>query len=651
MFIPRPDLNQIARLATLGILWPLLAQAVTPQAVPAASAPDEFGKVITPFVAENCALCHNDKLKTAGLNLLGYTSTAAMLKDRAEWEKVVAKLQAGEMPPKGMPRPKPEDVKAVTSWLEDQFALADKNAKPDPGHLVAHRLNRAEYYNTIRDLLAVKFKPSSDFPADDSGYGFDNIGDVLTVSPVLTEKYLAAAEQIAVQAIPATKAGETAEPESYKRIFICGDGPGAHTKECARTDLAHLAQLAYRRPVTTDEVKHLTRLVERAQHEGLPFDQAMRIGVEAILCSPNFLYRIERDPNPSDPTPHAVGDYELASRLSYFLWSSMPDAELFQLAAEHRLNTPEVLHAQVLRMLKDPRSSALVDNFAAEWLEFRNLNLIHPDKKRFPAYTPELRTDMVTETRLFVEGIIRDDRTILDFIDGSYSYLNEDLAKFYGIEGVTGNEFRRVSLDGTERSGVLTQASVLTVTSYPTRTSPVLRGKWILENFLNSPPPPPPPGVGSLDTKGAAVTGTMRQQMEQHRKDPMCAGCHTRMDPLGFALENYNAIGQWRDKEGTFPIDASGSMPNGKKFNGSSELKAYLKSNPQAFAACLTEKLMIYALGRGLEEYDRPAERQIVRNLSGQDYRFSALVLGIVDSMPFRMGRGDLGSSGEGTNE
>ncbi|HEX4810265.1 MAG TPA: DUF1592 domain-containing protein [Bryobacteraceae bacterium] len=623
-------------------------QPVSSQAT--AGTPDDFGKVISPFVAQNCALCHNEKLKTAGLNLVGYTTTAAMLKDRAEWEKVVSKLESGEMPPKGLPRPNPEDIKAVTSWIEDQFAIADKNAKPDPGHLVAHRLNRAEYNNTIRDLLAVHFKPSSEFPADDSGYGFDNIGDVLTVSPVLTEKYLTAAEQIAVQAIPAAKTGEAGLPESYKRIFVCGHGPGEHTKECARTDLAHLAQLAYRRPVTEDEVKHLTRLVVRAQHAGLPFDQAMRVGVEAILCSPNFLFRIERDPSPSDPTPHPISDYELASRLSYFLWSSMPDAQLFQLAEEKRLNNPEVLEAQVQRMLKDSRSAALVDNFAGQWLEFRNLDLIHPDKKKFPAYTPKLRKEMVTETRMFVGGIIQEDRSVLDLIDGDYSYMNEDLAKFYGIQGVTGDDFRRVSLDGTERSGVLTQASILTVTSYPTRTSPVLRGKWILENFLNSPPPPPPPGVGSLDTKGAATTGTMRQQMEKHRADPICAGCHTRMDPLGFALENYNAIGQWRDKEGQFPIDASGSMPNGKKFNGSNELKAYLKSNPDAFAACLTEKLMTYALGRGVEDYDRLAERQIVRNMGAQDYRFSALVLGIVDSMPFRMGRGDLGSQ-EGRSE
>ncbi|MGC2659836.1 MAG: DUF1592 domain-containing protein [Bryobacteraceae bacterium] len=622
----------------------------TTSPTPQVQADDEFSKVITPFVAQNCSLCHNEKLKTAGLSLVGYSSTDAMLKDRAEWEKVVAKLQAGEMPPKGMPQPTPDAVKTVVSWLQDQFALADKNAKPDPGHLVAHRLNRAEYNNTVRDLLAVNFKPSSGFPADDSGYGFDNIGDVLTVSPVLTEKYLAAAEQIAVDAIPTIKP-QAQVPESYKRIFICGHPPGEHTKECARTDLAHLAQLAYRRPVTAEEVKQLTRLVARARHDGLPFDQAMRIGVEAILCSPNFLFRIEHDPSPSDPTPHPIGDYELASRLSYFLWSSMPDAELFAAAEQHRLNTPQVLNAQVLRMLKDPRAAALVDNFAGQWLEFRNISLIHPDKKSFPAYTPALRKDMVTETRMFVQGIIQDDRSILDFIDGAYSYMNEDLAKFYGIQGVTGPEFRKVSLAGTERSGVLTQASVLTVTSYPTRTSPVLRGKWILENFLNAPPPPPPPGVGSLDTKGASVTGTMRQQMERHRADPLCAGCHTRMDPLGFALENYNAIGQWRDKEGAFPIDASGSMPNGTKFNGSSELKTYLKSKPEAFASCLTEKLMTYALGRGIEPYDQLAERKIVQNLGQQDYRFSALVLGIVDSMPFRMGRGDLGSPQEGSSE
>jgi uncharacterized protein DUF1592/uncharacterized protein DUF1588/uncharacterized protein DUF1587/uncharacterized protein DUF1585/uncharacterized protein DUF1595 len=542
-------------------------------------------------------------------------------------------LRAGEMPPKGLPRPKAEDIAAVTGWIEEQFSVADQNMKPDPGHLTAHRLNRAEYNNTIRDLLAVQFKPAADFPADDSGYGFDNIGDVLTVSPVLTEKYLASAEKIGA-AIQTT--------ESYKRIFICGHAPGHHDQQCLRTNLTQLARLAYRRPVTDEEVKRLTKLVAKARKEHMTYEQAMRIGVEAILVSPHFLYRIERDPEPADAShPRPVSDYELASRLSYFLWSSMPDEELLNLADQHRLNDPTTLEAQARRMLKDPKSEALVDNFAGQWLELRNLDLVHPDRKAFPEWNPSLQKAMATETKMFVQSIFQEDRSIMDFLDGNYTFLNEQLANFYGISNVKGDEFRRVSLDGTQRSGVLTQASILTVTSYPTRTSPVLRGKWILENVLNTPPPPPPPGVGSLDTKGAALTGTMRQQLEKHRANPMCAGCHTRMDPLGFALENYNAIGQWRTHEGQFLVDSTGVLPNGKKFSGSAELKTLLMSNRDGFAECLTEKMLTYALGRGLEDYDRPATKQITRALTANDYKFSSLVIGIVESLPFQMGRGE----------
>jgi hypothetical protein len=294
-------------------------------------------------------------------------------------------------------------------------------------------------------------------------------------------------------------------------------------------------------------------------------------------------------------------------------------------------------------MLRDPKSDALVENFAGQWLELRNLDSIHPDPDQFPQFDEQLREAMHTETQMFVSEIIHRDRSIFDFIDGKYTFLNERLAKFYGIPGVKGDQFRRVALNGGERSGVLTQASVLTVTSYPTRTSPVLRGKWILENILNAPPPPPPPGVGSIDAKGGIVTGTMRQQMEKHRANPMCASCHTRMDPLGFALENYDAIGHWRTHEGTLPIDASGVLPGGKSFNGSAELKTILASNRDAFAECLTEKLLTYALGRGLESYDRPATRKIVSRLAANNYRFSSLIDGIVDSVPFQMGRGDEG--------
>ena len=765
----------------------------SPDRSPSRPAQDSFKEVVMPFVQSNCAVCHNDKLKTAGFSLTQYQGSDSMLRDRDLWEKVVRRVRAGEMPPKGMPRPKPEAIETVTGWIENQFAIADRTTPADPGHLTAHRLNRVEYDNTVRDLLALHFNPSADFPADDSGFGFDNIGDVLSVSPVLMEKYLNAATKIANRAIPSEalprptrvryspehspnddgmalenrfefpaegdydlrvavggrkepfrihllldgkeiktadvvvekdgnrsyeinlrvpygehtlaatmeprtpsavevataerlKAAEEAAyqkaiaahpedrkeialqraisnpptyidtletrgpyhavapplPESYHRVFACGHLPGHHTASCARTDLARLARLAYRRPVTPVEVNRLASLVASAQKDGMTFEQAMRIGLEAILVSPNFLFRIERDPKPEDATAiHPVNDFELASRLSYFLWSSMPDEPLLQAATQHQLHNQAVLTAQVKRMLQDPKSDALIDNFFGQWLELRNLESIRPDPDEFPQFNAQLRRAMHTETQMFVQSVMRNDSSILDFINGKYTFVNERLAKFYGVPGVTGDEFRRVSLDGNQRSGVLTQASVLTVTSYPTRTSPVLRGKWILENVLNTPPPPPPPGVGSIDAKPGATAGTMRQQMERHRADPMCAGCHTRMDPLGFAFENYNAIGQWRTQDAGQFVDSTGSLPGGKAFKGSAELKEILMGSRDTFAECLAEKVMIYALGRGLEGYDRRALKQITSNLASSDYRFSALVSGIVNSVPFQMGRGD----------
>ncbi len=720
-----------------------------------------------------------------------------MLHDRLEWEKVVGRLRAGEMPPKGMPKPPPDQIAAVTSWIDSEFSEIDRTTPPDPGHLTAHRLNRVEYNNTIRDLLAVRFKPAADFPADDSGYGFDNIGDALSVSPVLMEKYLAAAKKIATEAIPLSlpvpkptrlryspehlakeprpvldhsfelpaegdydlraavagkqdsfriqllldgkeikaddvliekdkprsyelrlhlpagehsfqavlthrdpKPEETALsaqmaadeeagilkqiarhpedekqirlqhslgntptymdaleikgpfnastaplPESYKLVFRCGHALGQHTQQCVRTNLTELAGLAFRRPATPAEISKLTKLVALGEKSGLNIEQSMRLGLEAILVSPQFLYRLQHDPNPRDLTAvHPISDYELASRLSYFLWSSMPDRQLLKVAEENRLTHPEVLHAQVQRMLLDPKAAALIDNFAGQWLELRNLDSIHPDPVQFPDFDDGLRQAMYTETRTFFANVVQQDQSIFDFIDAKYTFLNDRLAKFYGIPGVEGSQFRRVELDGTERSGVLTQASVLAITSYPTRTSPVLRGKWIMENILNTPPPPPPPGVGSLDEKGGPLSGTMRQQMEKHRANPMCAACHVRMDPLGFALENYDAIGHWRTQDASLPIDASGVLPNGKSFVGSAELKTLLAANRNQFAECFSEKMMIYALGRGLEGYDRAATRKIVSNLAANGYRFSSLINGIVDSAPFQLGRADGGS-------
>jgi hypothetical protein len=579
----------------------------------------------------------------------------------------------------------------------------------------ARRLNRYEYNATVRDLLATPFQPAADFPVDDSGYGFDNIAGVLSLSPALMEKYLAAAEKIAqaaivpstppqpsvqhyaardfrlkvdfeadydiliaihgqgdapqatllidgvpaetlpigdapehmrsaqfrlhlgrgnpelsVELIPSTAQLSFVEirgpynpaapplPEGYARVFRCGHAPGHHTLACARTNLQDLARRAYRRPITNNELDGLVHFVKVAQQQGDTIDQGMQLALEAILISPRFLFRIE----------HAghLDDFQFASRLSYFLWSSMPDEELFQLAVQHRLRDPEVLHSQIHRMLLDPKSRALVENFGGQWLETRNLDSIQPDPGKFPQFDAALRHDIKQETQLFFRSIIQEDHPIADFLSANYTFLNEHLAGFYGIGGVEGRQFRRVELPpDSHRGGILTQASVLTVTSYPARTSPVLRGKWILQNLLDSAPPPPPPNVPNLDEKAIGATMSMRQQLELHRANSACRSCHARMDPLGFGLENYDAIGQWRTQEGSFPIDSGGALPNGRSFQGAEGLRQILLNDQDTFAKCLASKLLTYALGRKLT---MPA-------VHGNE-KFSQLVEDIVASPAFQ---------------
>jgi hypothetical protein len=728
-----------------------------------AASPSAFEQAVRPFVAQNCLLCHNEKTHTADLNLAAFETQADVDAKRELWERVLNRVEKGEMPPKGMPRPAQDQVELFTAWLQGEFLRLDANQKPDPGRVTARRLNKFEYNNTVRDLLAVKFKPATDFPADDSGYGFDNNGDVLSLSPVLMEKYLAAAEKIAKSVIPSDalpkatmerhKRGPNRHPlpdqfavkhsfpaegdysirinvsgrhdpmnlvfeldgapagayvvdtdrdkprvaefkthitygehslsaaltydpsrvapaptkapkpdpdpalnyievlgpyhplppppsESYQRLFICGHAPGRHTPECARLDLANLAKRAYRRPATRQEVDALVHFVDMAQQQGDTFEQGMGVALEAVLVSPHFLFRMERDPDPK--TAHHLTDFELASRLSYFLWSSMPDAELLRLAGQNQLSQPAILTAQVKRMLADPKSSALVENFAGQWLELRNLNSVKPDPDKFPEFTPALRADMRKETELFFDSILHENGNILDFIDGQYSFLNDRLAKFYGIPGVEGEQFRRVDLAAfPERSGILTQASVLTVSSYPNRTSPVVRGKYVLENVLNDPPPPPPPNVPSLDDSTVGMVRSMRAQLEAHRANPVCASCHTRMDPLGFGLENYDAIGRYRTMDGKFPIDSTGTLPSGKSFTNAVEMKQILKTNALAFTQCLTEKLLTYGLGRGMERFDKPAIQAISQRTDADGYQFDTLILEIARSMPFQMRRGE----------
>ena len=759
------------RLLTMGLrLCSLMLGVCAGGLLLAAKAPT-FETTVAPVLTKTCAPCHNETLASGGMVIDAFTKPASLTASREGWEVILQKLRAGEMPPKGVPRPAQMD--AVIQFVQGEFEKADKNIKPDPGRVTARRLNRAEYTNTIRDLLDVEFRAEKSFPTDDLGNGFDNIGEVLTISPVLMEKYLAAAGRIASRAIgadplprpletqyankdkkirrvdfstieaegriefdgeyivrfglPGERAADAKpvmlgfwmdgkllhtmpvetkpsglvyfnpyseeqmrlvlpegdhvfraafiddefvtslskadaynnkknkfldsitfigpyqpkdEKPSRKKILICDPNSGP---ACVDKILTNLAHHAYRRPVTRPEIGSLTRFVALAKANGQTTEQGIQLALQAMLVSPNFLFRIEHDANPTDPTKvHPVSDVELASRLSYYLWSSMPDDELLSLAEAGKLRDPGIVDAQVKRMLADPKSSALADNFAGQWLELRNLDVVKPDPQKFPEWGPELRDDMKTETRLFFDYVLRENRPLADFLDARYTFLNERLAKFYGISEVKGPDFRKVDLTTDQRGGILSQASVLTVSSYPTRTSVVIRGKYILANILGSPPPPPPADVPLLDESSVGTAASLRQQMEKHRANAVCASCHSKMDPLGFALENYNGIGQWRTMDGKFPVDSSGVLPNGKSFNTPSEMRGVLKEQLPNFARCIVEKMLTYSLGRGLGSYDRRTVEQISRNLSASGYPFQAIVYEIVRSLPFQSRRGEL---------
>jgi len=777
------------------------------------------------FVQKNCVACHSSSVSSGGVDFTSAKQPDTFVQNREVWERALAKLKAGEMPPPGVPKPPAADTAAVTKWLDAEFTRQDAAIRADTGRVAARRLNKAEYNNTIRDLLGVNIEPADGFPQDQAAYGFDNVSDALNLSSVLLEKYADAAERSVRTAIfgpdklksaathysfpvrlndtrgkapklpdlhgydttglssrhaahvmhrfpvegtysfrivanghrpdrsmpvhigfwidgkltqqfeidatdlegqnrevraqvtagehllsvsylneysglppsyggpdPSTrpptptlssphgkltpedieilrKLGTTVKTDSIetridnrfesidvggpfeqvtgpslasqKFVYTCGHTDGKHNASCPRIIVSNFAQRAFRRPLAAKEADPYLSLYTLARKHGDSFDEGIAAALEGVLVSPNFLYRIERDqPADAKATTVPVSDYELASRLSYFLWSSMPDAELLRVASEHKLREPAVLEAQVHRMLSDDKAQALVDNFAGQWLQFRNVDVVRPDNQKFPDFDDSLRHSMRRESELFIGSIIKNDSSVLDILSANYTYLDERLARFYGIPGVTGPEFRRVDMSATQRGGgVLAQAGILTISSYSTRTSPVLRGKWILENLLNAPPPPPPPSVPALDDTKVGESASLRQQMEAHRASAVCASCHSKMDPLGFGLENLNAIGQWRDMDGKFPVDASGSLPGGRKFTGPKELKALMLQDRDAFVAGLTEKMMIYALGRGLERFDRPTLKTIESEVAARDYRFSALVMGIVTSLPFEMKR------------
>ncbi len=610
------------------------AGAGTPKAI---AAGDSFQQV-EPVLKEYCFSCHNEQKKKGGLSLEVYRDTKAVQAAPDLWKELLRRVRTGEMPPESSPQPPTDQRNRLAGWIEELLFPVDCS-NPDPGRVTLRRLNRVEYNNTIRDLAGVTFRPADDFPADDSGYGFDNIGDALSVSPLLMEKYLNAAEKVLDAAI-ADGAPQPA-PEAYRRIFTCSPREGT-TNECSRSIIGDFTRRAYRRPVTRQELDRLASLAELTRREGASFERSIKVALQAVLVSPHFLFRGELQPEPDNPQARRpLDDFALASRLSYFLWSTMPDDRLFKLAEEKRLRKD--LPAEVRRMVDDPKSQQFVLNFGGQWLQIRNLDLVQPDAQIFSAFDSELRAAMRTETEMFFASLIAEKRSVLDLLTADYTFLNERLARHYGIAGIQGAEFRRVSLKGTGRSGVVTHASILTITSNPGRTSPVKRGKWVLENLLAQAPPPPPPTVPPLDeTKQAAEGASLRQRMEQHRADPLCSSCHSVMDPVGFSLEHFDGIGAWREKDGAFPVDASGLLPSGEKFNGAEGLARLIsEKRREQFVRCLAEKVLTYALGRGLEYYDRCALDRITERVARDNYQFSSLIMAVIESVPFQMRRGE----------
>jgi hypothetical protein len=593
----------------------------------------DYPRHVQPLLQTYCHQCHNRQKHKGGFSLDSFPTLEQVRADRKTWTELLRKLRTQEMPPEDEAQPSDKERQFLVTWIDSLLFPVDCD-HPDPGRVTIRRLNRAEYNNTVRDLLGVDFKPADDFPHDDTGYGFDHIGDVLSLSPLLLEKYFTAAESIMDRVFTNT--------ELKSRVLVCAP-TASTTNACLRQIVEKFARRAYRRPVTGAETGRLVALARVWLDQGEPFDTAVKWTCQAVLVSPGFLFRAESQPGPDDPKQvHSLDEFSLASRLSYFLWSSMPDEELFSLAERGRLR--KELPKQLQRMLKDPRSEALVQNFAGQWLQFRNLKNMAPDRGVFPAFDDELRESMRQETELFFANLLHGDRSVMDLLVADYTFVNDRLARHYGLkEPGTGAKFQQVSLKGTRRAGVLTQGSVLLVTSNPTRTSPVKRGKWVLENLLAQPPPPPPPNVPPLkESKEDAAGASLRERMVQHRADPLCSSCHAQMDPIGFSLENFDGIGAWRDKDGGFPIDASGQLPGREQFVGPDGLARLLAGKRrEQFLRCVAEKMLTYALGRGLEYYDRCAIDRIVSQMEKRGDRFSALVEAVVTSTPFQMRRGE----------
>jgi len=627
--------------AILGALSLAAGEATAPPVAakpPAASAAIDpaklsFDQDILPVVNRVCLECHGETRAKGGIKLARFTSTFEVQKAAGQWEEVLKALREGAMPPKSAKEQlTPDERERLVRWIDHTLDTINPDSVPrDPGHVVFHRLSRSEYNNTIRDLFGTDSRPADKFPADGGGGGgFDNNAETLFIPPLLLEKYLEAA-------------GDAVDAASKDAVYTAK--PTAATpaarREAAKSILTTLVRRAYRRPVFGTEVDRYLRLFDTLEKKLVPFEEAVRQTIKAVLVSPYFLFRVETIKYQAQP--YEIGQHEQAVRLSYFLWASMPDDELMKLADDRKLNDPVVIEAQVQRMLKSPKAQALGEEFITQWFDLGQFRAAAggPDSKRFPQLTPALRDAMCDEPVAYFNALLRENRSVLHLLDSDYSFLNEGLAALYGISGVKGAELRETKVGTSSRGGVLGMAGVLAATSHPLRTSPVLRGKWVLEQIFNAPPPPPPPNTPTLpNDETAKDEQSLRQRLEAHRSNPVCASCHSRIDPLGFGLENFDPIGRWRTQDvRNQPIDATGTLLTGERFSGPAELKTLLMLRKAAFARTLTEKLLSYALGRGLEFYDRTTIKSISDDLIKADYKAQTLIVSICTSYPFRFKR------------
>jgi mono/diheme cytochrome c family protein len=585
---------------------------------------------VLPILDARCLDCHDSEMKKGDVDL-GSLFTPG--KDRHHvrlWDKIREQVRSGTMPP---PAKKPLDAeqkKAVLDWIAQNEAAVLASPPKDPGVRKVRRLNREEYSNTLRDLFGITSRPGEKFPADGAGgEGFANNADTLTFSPLLIEKFMGGAEETIREVFR--------KPELRQRLLAPVTSDKLPAETGADLALRPFLKRAYRRPVTEGEVRELLDVFNAALKRGRDWDGAMQVMFKAALMSPKFLFLEER-PRPEAKAPWKVDHYEMASRLSYFLWASMPDDHLLKLAGEQRLHDPAVLATETKRLLADPKGLAFTKNFAGQWLHFEQLFVsVDPDRRKFKDFNDTLRQAMYDEVFTFCDAVLRHNGRVLDLLDSDYTFVNEPLAKLYDIPGVQGKEMRRVSFTDDRRGGLTGMGAILAVTSLPQRTSPVLRGKWVLEQLLSAPPPPPPPNVGELPEDDRALKGdlTFRQRLEQHRSKPACAGCHVRMDPLGFGLENFNAIGQWRSDENGKPLDASGRMPDGTQFSGPAEMRKVLLQEKAMFLRTVCARLLGYALNRGLEVEDHPTLLRLEEVLRKNDYRSEPLIIAVVQSYPF----------------